>query len=84
MGDPTIRTVSVTLILHKNVLNSLPSLSLEAYYGGGSKNNPPAPHGKNHLPPMFGQRNYVFVANSDFLTPISLQPNVVDLRYFKL
>ena len=25
-----------------------------------------------------------FAANSDFLTPISLQPNVEDLRYFKL
>ena len=30
------------------------------------------------------QRNWVFVTNSDFLIPISLQPNVVDLRYFKL
>ena len=30
------------------------------------------------------ERNWVFVTNSDFLIPISLQPNVVDLRYFKL
>ena len=28
--------------------------------------------------------NWVLAANSDFLTPISLQPNVVDLRYFQL
>ena len=27
------------------------------------------------------KRNRVLAANSDFLTPISLQPNVVDLRY---
>ena len=30
------------------------------------------------------ERNWAFVTNSDFLIPISLQPNVVDLRYFKL
>ena len=30
------------------------------------------------------QRSWVFDTNSDFLIPISLQPNVVDLRYFKL
>ena len=30
------------------------------------------------------ERNKVFVTNSDFLSPISLQPNVLDLRYFKL
>ncbi len=30
------------------------------------------------------QRNWVFVTNSDFQIPISLQPNVVDIRYFKL
>ena len=29
-------------------------------------------------------RNWVFATNSDFLITISLQPNVVDLRYFKL
>ena len=29
-------------------------------------------------------RNRVFVTNSDFLIPISMQPNVVDLKYFKL
>ena len=28
--------------------------------------------------------NWVFATNSDFLIPISLQPNIVDLRYFKL
>ena len=30
------------------------------------------------------QRNWVFATNSDFLFIISLEPNVVDLRYFKL
>ena len=30
------------------------------------------------------KRNWVFATNSDFLIPIYLQPNVVDLRYFKL
>ena len=33
---------------------------------------------------MDNQRNCVFVTKSDFLIPISLQPNFVDLRYFKL
>ena len=32
----------------------------------------------------FVQRNWVFATNSDFLIPISLEPNVIDLRYFKL
>ena len=31
-----------------------------------------------------GERNWVFATNSDFLIPISLQFNVVDLRHFKL
>ena len=30
------------------------------------------------------QRNWVFATNSDFQISISLQPNVVDLTYFKL
>ena len=30
------------------------------------------------------ERNWVFVTNSDFLIPIYLQQNVVDLRYFNL
>ena len=30
------------------------------------------------------ERNWVFATNSGFLTPISLRPDVVDLRYFKL
>ena len=30
------------------------------------------------------ERNLVFVTNSDFLVSMSLQPNAVDLRYFKL
>jgi len=30
------------------------------------------------------KRNWVFVINSDFLIPISLQPNVTNLRYLKL
>ena len=30
------------------------------------------------------QSNWVFATNSDFLITISLKPNVVDLRYFKL
>ena len=30
------------------------------------------------------KRNWVFVTNFDFLITISLEPNVVDLRYFKL
>ena len=29
-------------------------------------------------------KNWVFAPNSDFLNPISLQPNVVKLRSFKL
>ena len=29
------------------------------------------------------QRNWVFATNSDFLITISLEPNVVDLRYFE-
>ena len=32
----------------------------------------------------FTQRNWVFATNSDFLFTISLEPNVADLRYFKL
>ena len=32
----------------------------------------------------FVQRNWVFATNYDFQIPISLRPNVVDLRYFKL
>ena len=30
------------------------------------------------------QRNWVFATNSDFLITLSLEPNVADLRYFKL
>ena len=30
------------------------------------------------------ERNRVFATNSDVLKPISLQPCVLDLRYFKL
>ena len=30
------------------------------------------------------ERNWVFATNSDFLITISLEPNVADLRYFKL
>ena len=30
------------------------------------------------------ERNWVFATNSDFLITISLEPNVTDLRYFKL
>ena len=30
------------------------------------------------------RRNWVFATNSDFLIPISLHPNVLDLRFFKL
>ena len=30
------------------------------------------------------QRNWVFDTNSDFLITISLEPNLADLRYFKL
>ena len=30
------------------------------------------------------QRNWAFATNRDFLISISLQPNVVDLKYFKL
>jgi len=30
------------------------------------------------------ERNCVFATNSDFLITISLEPNVADLRYFKL
>ena len=32
----------------------------------------------------FVQRSWVFATNSDFLITISLEPNDVDLRYFKL
>ena len=32
----------------------------------------------------FFNRNWVFVTNYDFLISISLQPNAVDLTYFKL
>ena len=32
----------------------------------------------------FSQRSWVFATNTDFLNPISLQPNVVDPRRFKL
>ena len=28
------------------------------------------------------KRNRVFATNSDFIIPISLQPNVVDIKYF--
>ena len=31
-----------------------------------------------------GERNWVFVTNSDFLITMSFEPNVSDLRYFKL
>jgi len=34
--------------------------------------------------PDFLQRNWVFATNSDFLIPKTLQPNVADLKYFKL
>ena len=30
-----------------------------------------------------GQRNWVFATNSYFIIPISLQSNVIDLRYLK-
>ena len=30
------------------------------------------------------ERNWVSATNSDFLVPISLQSNVIDLKYFKL
>ena len=30
------------------------------------------------------KRNWVFATNSDFQIPVTLQPNVVDLIYFKL
>ena len=33
---------------------------------------------------LFRERNWVFATKSDFLIPISLKPNVVDHRYFKL
>ena len=33
---------------------------------------------------IFIDRNWVFATNSDFPVPISLQPDVVNLRYFKL
>ena len=29
-------------------------------------------------------QNLIFATNSDFIIPLSLKPNVVDLRYFKL
>ena len=35
-------------------------------------------------PKNLHQRNWVFATNSDFLITISLEPNVADLRYFKL
>jgi len=31
----------------------------------------------------FNQRNWVFATNSDILITTSLQPNVLDLRFFK-
>ena len=34
--------------------------------------------------PGQAQRNWVFATNSEILIPISLQPNVVELRYCKL
>ena len=34
---------------------------------------------KKHL-----QSHWAFATNSDFLIPISVQPDVIDLRYFKL
>ena len=30
------------------------------------------------------ERNWVFATNSEFIIPISLEPNVVNLWYFKL
>ena len=33
---------------------------------------------------VIGKRNWVFATNSDYLIPISLKTNGVDLRYFKL
>ena len=33
---------------------------------------------------MHSQRNWAFATKSDFLITISLEPNVADLRYFKL
>ena len=33
---------------------------------------------------IYWQRNWVFATNSDFIINISLEPNVADLRYFKL
>ena len=30
------------------------------------------------------RKELVFVTNSDFLIPLSLEPNVANLRYFKL
>ena len=37
------------------------------------------------VPPFpTSQKSWVFATNSDFLISISLQPNAVDLRYFKL
>ena len=35
-------------------------------------------------PVKFMEGNYVFATNYDFLIPISLQPNGLDLRYFRL
>ena len=32
---------------------------------------------------LFSKRDWVFGTNSDFLIPVSLQPGVVDRRYFK-
>ena len=39
--------------------------------------------GIESLPPKL-QRNWVFATNSDFLIPIYLQTDVVDLSYFKI
>ena len=52
--------------------------------------NPDRRHLQNKKPTRsllnenFRQRNWVFATNSDFLITISLEPNVTDLRYFKL
>ena len=39
-------------------------------------------HSEN--PPKEGLNEIILATNFDFLIPISLQPNVVDFRYFKL
>jgi len=36
------------------------------------------------MSPDFHQMNWVFATTSDFLIPKYFQPNIVDLRYFKL